>query len=116
LLKMELRENDSLVSVKFCGGCNPVIDRWAVFNELKEILFSTHQISVAVMPIAKWLLIISGCKVSCASVPKVWTNPDKIIRVAGTAVNGCFIIEKEIAAAIVRIIAGTKTPDRGKFA
>lgn len=110
---MELSEKKPLVLVKFCGGCNPLIDRQAVFNELKELLFSTHQVIAALMPAADWFLIISGCRVNCAGVPKEWAKPEKTIRVAGTAVNGWLVNENELADAIARIITGLHTINYG---
>ena len=96
-----------MVLVKFCGGCNPVIDRMAVFYKLKELLFCTHQVKAATLPAADWFVIISGCRINCTSVPKEWTKQEKMILITGNAVNKCFVNENELADTIARIITST---------
>lgn len=74
-----IRKDEMLVGVKFCGGCNPRYDRGAYFARVKaenplcgfEIAEEEKQYDV--------LLVIGGCPSCCASCEQY--HFERIVRV-----------------------------------
>jgi len=76
-----------VVSITFCGGCNPKIDRGDIGNKLKEILEGFG---------------VSVVSTSCACR---WKRPDiPSVIVAGTSVNHREEAEEDIVPACVRAV------------
>jgi len=76
-----------VTGIKYCGGCNPHIDRAKLVREIKELLppeyiFTTKQSSVWDIGI-----LICGCKTACADKPYVRDLARKWIIVAGNSVD-----------------------------
>ncbi len=58
------------LAIKFCGGCNPVIERGVVARIIRESL-SVKIKWVAADEEEDLLIILSGCLTSCADRPEV---------------------------------------------
>ena len=68
------------LEVRFCGGCNPSIDRIAVADEVRSQLDSNER--------AEATLFISGCQRACASQHQLRTDDRAAVVVAGEYVDG----------------------------
>jgi len=57
------------LAIKFCGGCNPAIERGAVAKRIREEL--AKEVSwVSGEEEKDFLLIINGCETACADMPE----------------------------------------------
>lgn len=92
------------IGVKFCGGCNPYIDRKKLHDRVKELLppgkftfeyFDFHN--------CQMFLVINGCGLNCAKFNQV----SNVITVAGFQVNGKKYSEKELPHEVVKRLIAT---------
>ena len=58
--------SDPKVSIRFCGGCNPRIDRGLISLELKKALDGMGLKTEFNSPQADFVIYLSGCFSSCA--------------------------------------------------
>ena len=92
------------VHVKFCGGCNPHIERGEVYGRIRELMegegvvFSTEDGADLSL-----LLFIEGCPTGC-TLPETDTGDYKVVRIAGESVNRVRINELDLAAEAVKAI------------
>jgi hypothetical protein len=68
---------DEGITVRFCGGCNPIIDRVAVAAEAQAGCAG-----------AGATLYVSGCARACASGKRLRLEEDAAVVVAGEHVDG----------------------------
>ena len=75
----------SRVAIKFCGGCNPIIDRGKLARSIREHLTG----------LVRWvppeeevdlLLIISGCLTACVDRPEVTERAAEYLAIAGSRI------------------------------
>lgn len=97
-----------LIGIKYCGGCNPHIDRAKLIQEIKELLppeyiFTTKQSSVWDIGI-----MVCGCLTACADKPEFTKLARKWIVVAGNSVDLDDVPEEKLAAIVVRKTTGMK--------
>jgi hypothetical protein len=86
-----------LIGIKYCGGCNPQIDRTKLVQEISkqlppEYIFTTEQSSgwdIGIM--------ICGCLTACADKPEFKNLARTWIIVAGNSVDLNNAPEKELA-------------------
>ncbi|MEA4925634.1 MAG: hypothetical protein VB084_10015 [Syntrophomonadaceae bacterium] len=87
------------VGIKYCGGCNPTIDRANLTKRLREKLepgkytfeyFDFHDCEV--------VLVINGCSVGCTKIPK---SKNTII-VSGSEMDGKQYPEEMLSDQVVR--------------
>lgn len=73
------------MGIKFCGGCNPVIDRGLVAQKVREELAGE----------ARWasgeeepdfLLIVNGCRTACADTAEIRSGRPVVV-VSGESVS-----------------------------
>lgn len=83
------------VSIKFCGGCNPNIDRVAVAEKVKEQLKDLGIAANYNDLNADFIVYINGCKVSCAS-RQVAENQECAI-IAGSTLNNWDVTESDLS-------------------
>jgi len=78
---------DSLPSlaIKFCGGCNPVIDRGQVARSIRDHLTGLVR-WVPPEEVVDLLLIISGCPTACVDRPEVTKKAAEYFTIAGSEV------------------------------
>ncbi len=87
------------VSITFCGGCNPNIDRGRLAAMIKERLESLG-ISVSYNASnVEFVVYLSGCAVSCVSrkVPEF----QACVRIAGCSVNSLAVAEEDLCRCTV---------------
>ncbi|MGP8154129.1 MAG: hypothetical protein ACLQBQ_08315 [Smithella sp.] len=96
------------IGIKYCGGCNPVIDRVKLVQEIKKLL-SPEFILSANQTKEHWDIgiLICGCLTACADKTDFKNSAGKWIKVAGKSVNQNIVSEKELAEVIVEKIKGT---------
>lgn len=83
------------VSINFCGGCNPRIDRTAAAEKIKQQL-EVWGIAVSYNnPNADFVVYINGCKVSCAS-RQIAANRGCVI-IAGCNLNALDVAEADLS-------------------
>lgn len=88
------------ISINFCGGCNPRIDRGLIAKEVATLLAAEGYLISFNQPTADLLLYLSGCAANCAEPAE---HGDVVfVTVAGNAVGRIGISEDELVAAIVK--------------
>jgi hypothetical protein len=94
-------ESAGKVGIKYCGGCNPRIDRARVAEEVGACLpegFTLVQVKGSVV----WDvgILICGCAVACADSCELKSLARGWIRVCGPVVDQEEVAEGEIARAV----------------
>lgn len=89
------------VGIKYCGGCNPQIERGKVAEALQMFLPDGLRFAddTAVSPWDVGILI-SGCNVACADSPELRALASRWILVRGAMVDDAVVPEAEIARVI----------------
>jgi hypothetical protein len=87
------------VRIVFCGGCNPVIDRVALADELAA------DPDLAGLDVE---IDISGCSRSCAAGQALVAARPDVVVVAGRHVDGTLLEPGELAAAVKRRLSTPK--------
>jgi hypothetical protein len=97
--------NMRLIGVKYCGGCNPIIDRSKLVREIEKVLprdlsLTTDQSS------QPWDIgiLVCGCPSACVDKPEIRDVARRWIVVAGSAVDLDALPEGKMANAIVQKI------------
>ena len=98
----------NFIGIKYCGGCNPHIDRTKLVRVIKELLppeyiFTTKQSSVCDIGI-----MVCGCLTACADKPELTKLARKWIIVAGNSVDLDNAPEEKLADITIRQITGMK--------
>lgn len=93
------------IGVKYCGGCNPHIDRTKLVREIEKLLpleysFSKDQSS------NNWDLgiLVCGCLTACVDKPDFKNLARRWIIVAGNSIDRNNASEKWLADLVVRKI------------
>jgi hypothetical protein len=91
-----------LIGIKYCGGCNPLIDRPGLVREIEKSLQPGLRLATD-MSSTPWEIgiLICGCPTACVDRPDVRGLSERWIRVGGSTVDLDFIHEDEMAAVIV---------------
>ena len=79
------------VSIKFCGGCNPRIDRVGVAAKIKDH-FASDSVEVVYNSLeADCIVYVSGCSASCAMRHSDSDKP--CVAIAGSSVDSLAVEE-----------------------
>ena len=91
-----------LIGIKYCGGCNPLIDRPGLVREIEKLLHPGLRL-VTDMSSTPWEIgiLVCGCPITCADRPDVRDISKRWIRVGGSTVDLDFIQEDEMASVII---------------
>lgn len=91
----------SIIGIKYCGGCNPVIDRAKLVQEINrqlpaEFILANNQNN------DQWDIgiLICGCLTACADKPDFKNLTRKWIVVAGHSVDLENVPEEKLAAIV----------------
>lgn len=92
-----------MIYVKYCGGCNPLIDRERIVRDIEKLLapdsvLTSEQSS---KPADKGILIC-GCSSACAQKPELENIARKWIVVAGKSVDLESLSEEKLADIVVK--------------
>ena len=85
------------VAIKFCGGCNPRIDRTGVARSLASQLAAWGITVVYNRLDADFVVYLSGCSVSCAS-RELPPDPRACTVIAGSSLDTAAVDEAELSA------------------
>jgi hypothetical protein len=93
------------IGIKYCGGCNPVIDRSRLVAEIGKLL-PPDQIIVNDDSSRQWDigLLVCGCPTACADSRKFRHLARQWFLIAGQTLNCNPVPEKELAYSIVQNI------------
>ncbi|MEW6187467.1 MAG: hypothetical protein AB1585_17185 [Thermodesulfobacteriota bacterium] len=93
----------ALIGLKFCGGCNPQIDRLGLLEEIKKRLPPGCHLTLD-QETGPWeaALLICGCPTACADDPKLEALSRCWIRISGAMVERETTPENKIAEAVMR--------------
>jgi len=75
------------VGVKFCGGCNPYIDRVAVFEAIRAKASTVHFVASYENNIAG-ILYVCGCQIACPLDDVSAANSGNMVIIAGETIDG----------------------------
>jgi hypothetical protein len=94
-----------LIGLKYCGGCNPLIDRTGLAKEIEKLLHPDLRL-VTDMTSAPWEIgiLLCGCPIACADRPDVRCISKHWIRVGGPTVDMDSVEKDKMAALIVEKI------------
>ncbi|MGA3280104.1 MAG: hypothetical protein ABSD50_03875 [Smithella sp.] len=86
------------ICVKYCGGCNPIIDRAKLVQEIKKLLSPEFILSDGQTQEQRDIgILVCGCLTACADKPALKNSAVKWILVAGHSVDHNNVPEKELA-------------------
>jgi len=108
--------NRFIVGLRYCGGCNPEIDRTGLIFLLKEGLKKIG-LNVEIVTLGKnetdVVLLVNGCKHACLEEKyPIFNEGPLVISVKGDMVDTECIEEKEIPEFIINKIDGlVKSPN-----
>jgi hypothetical protein len=99
------------VGVKYCGGCNPRIDRKALAARIEQLLPPGCRLETLSSPgPGEVAVLICGCPVACVDRPEVRRLARHWVRVGGATVDSEPVPPGELAVRVVERIlaAGTE--------
>jgi 3-hydroxyacyl-[acyl-carrier-protein] dehydratase len=102
------------IGVKYCGGCNPQIDRSGLVEEIRRRLPPEFRLGTdrPEQPREKALLVC-GCPIACADRPEVRRLARRWIRIGGATVDRESVPAEKMAEVVIgKILApeGENTP------
>jgi hypothetical protein len=98
-----------LIGVKYCGGCNPLIDRAKLVYEIQKALPPEYVLTTDKPSNHRDIgILVCGCSTACADKPPVKNLARQWIFVAGNSVDLKNIPEENMAGVIVEKILGSK--------
>jgi hypothetical protein len=94
-----------IIGVKYCGGCNPLIDRAKLVQEIGKLLPLEYSLTTNLSS-NPWDIgiLVCGCPTFCADQPDTRNSARKWIVVAGSSVDLDNAPEEKLAAIVVRKI------------
>ena len=98
-----------LIGVKFCGGCNPQIDRGILTQRIEKELPAGWELT-SNSAIAPWekAILVCGCPVACGDHPGLKNLARKWILVSGAMVDLEWVPEEQIPSVVVKKILDLK--------
>lgn len=93
----------ALIGLKFCGGCNPQIDRLGLVEEIRKRLPPGWKLTTE-PEAAPWerAILVCGCPTACADDPELETLSRRWIRITGVMVEWETTSENKLAEAVLR--------------
>ena len=88
------------ISINFCGGCNPHIDRGKVAREVKELLTSYGYVISFNSCDVNFAIYLSGCTSNCAQKYSLCDIP--CIVITASMIDTLNVDEGEIVTEIVK--------------
>jgi hypothetical protein len=97
------------IGIKYCGGCNPHIDRAKLVLEIEKLLPPEYSLTMD-RSSNPWDIgiLICGCPTSCVDKTEFTNLAHKWIIVAGSSVDLDNEPEEELAAIVARKIKKVK--------
>jgi hypothetical protein len=99
------------IGVRYCGGCNPQIDRLRVVGDLREALEKMGlevDLTMDKESPVDILLLINGCMHACLEGEYLGSDPNqRLISVRGEMVDDQYIKEDYIAGTLIKRICSS---------
>jgi hypothetical protein len=76
-----------LIGVKYCGGCNPLIDRAKLVGEIQKALPSEYSLTTESSNPWDIGIMVCGCPSACVEKPEIKNLARQWILVAGKSVD-----------------------------
>lgn len=94
-----------VIGVKYCGGCNPTIDRGRIVSEIQEMLSQEYALTSDTNT-APWEtgIMMCGCVCACIDKPEIRNLARLWIIVAGNNVDTLSVPEKDSARVVAEKI------------
>ena len=98
---MTLAGNFRMIGLKYCGGCNPCIDRTALVQKIEKLLPQGFKLSTD-KPMVPWEkgILICGCPVACANRPEVKTLARQWVLISGPMIDFEKVPEEKMAEVV----------------
>lgn len=97
------------IGIKYCGGCNPIIDRIKLVEKIKKLLPSPF--SIAEDQSSNYWdtgILICGCLTACADKPALRNLARKWIIVAGNSIDRDSTPKEKLAEVVASKIKDLK--------
>jgi 3-hydroxyacyl-[acyl-carrier-protein] dehydratase len=91
-----------LIGIKYCGGCNPHIDRTKLVQEIEKLLPSEFIFTTESSSPWDIGILVCGCPTACADKPELKNLARKWIVVAGNSLDLNSAPEEELADIVVQ--------------
>ncbi len=85
------------IGIKYCGGCNPVINRKRLVKQVMQQLPDDVSYEYFDFNDCDVVLVVNGCSIACAEVP----SGKDIIMVAGPTIDGWEYPEDKLADKVI---------------
>lgn len=100
------------VGLKYCGGCNPQINRTALAAEIGSLLSPSCRLeTVKPSHTHRIAVLICGCPAACADRPDVRCMARRWIRVGGATVDCESVPPERLAACVAEKISRMEAED-----
>ncbi len=95
----------NIIGIKYCGGCNPVIDRQRLVQVLEKMLPPGFKLATNEPP-QDWSMGVSlcGCPTACAEITTAGSPIGKWICIGGETIDLVSVREEEMAGKVVEKI------------
>lgn len=99
-----------LISIKYCGGCNPVIDRGWLASEIGKLLSPEFTLSDSKVEKQSDIgILVCGCLTACANNPDMKKSATKWIVVAGHSFDQINVPENQLVHLVVDKLSQEET-------
>lgn len=104
-----------LIGLKYCGGCNPLIDRPGLVREIEKLLPPGYNL-VTDRTSNRWetAILVCGCPIACADRPDVRSIARHWVRVGGATVDWELVPKDRMAGVIMGKIQELKMKEGRK--
>ncbi len=89
--------------IKYCGGCNPLINRKKLVDEVLNCLKVSTPVEIT-QKHADIALVVCGCSVACVDLAKIRNHAEYVILVAGNYINHYQVSSDQMATIICQLI------------
>ncbi len=99
------KRRNGTIGIKYCGGCNPLIDRQGLVRDIEKLLPPNLRLATDITP-SPWKIgiLVCGCPIACADRANIRGISKRWIRVGGASVDLDSMEIGEMASSIVRKI------------
>ncbi len=96
------------IGLKFCGGCNPLIDRRALVEDIRKSL-PPGWVLTTEEPDPPWeiALLVSGCPTACVDRPELTVLARRWVRITGGLIDQEPIPEDQRVQQILKKMGGS---------
>ncbi|MFP4667313.1 MAG: hypothetical protein ACOCY3_00925 [Desulfosalsimonas sp.] len=102
------------VKIRYCGGCNPEIDRSQTVAQLAQMLEGRAEWTYNPEARADVILQVSGCAHACPDEENTTSGPEPVVSIQGLRVNRQSVKPEELVpAAVEKLLQAAEETERG---